>query len=105
MAARLLIYTHAFAPKGGGVESAVMSLATGLRNLSGAGSSGAASVTVVTPTPHGSFDDASLTFDVVRQPSAWRLIGLIRGSDVIHLAGPCFFPLVIGLLLRKPVVV
>jgi glycosyltransferase involved in cell wall biosynthesis len=103
MSTRLLIYAHAFAPKIGGVESAVMSLAMGVAK-SQAGSSDSR-VTVVTPTPRGNFDDASLPFDVVRQPSASRLMRLIRSSDVIHLAGPCFFPLLAGLLFRKPVVV
>jgi glycosyltransferase involved in cell wall biosynthesis len=103
MSTRLLIYAHAFAPKIGGVESAVMSLAMGVAQ-SQAGSS-VKRVTVVTPTPRGEFDDASLPFHVVRQPSAPRLITLIRSSDVIHLAGPCFIPLAMGLLLRKPVVV
>jgi len=103
MATRLLIYAHAFAPKVGGVESAVMSLAMGVAK-SQAGSS-VSGVTVVTATARGEFDDASLPFDVVRQPSAARLMRLIRSSDVIHLAGPCFIPLAMGLLLRKPVVV
>src|ERR1700684_3318192 len=103
MAARLLIYAHAFAPKVGGVESAVMSLAMGVAK-SQAGSS-VTYVTVVTPTPRGELDDASLPFHVVRQPGASRLISLIRSSDVVHLAGPCFVPLAMALLLRKPVVV
>jgi glycogen(starch) synthase len=103
MAIRLLIYAHAFAPKIGGVESAVMSLAMGVAK-SQAGSS-VSSVTVVTATPRGEFDDASLPFDVVRQSSAAGLMSLIRSSDVIHLAGPCFVPMAMGLLLRKPVVV
>jgi len=103
MATRLLIYAHAFAPKIGGVESAVMSLAMGVAK-SQAGSS-VTRVTVATPTPCAEFDDASLPFHVVRQPSAPRLISLIRSSNVIHLAGPCFIPLAMGLLLRKPVVV
>jgi glycogen(starch) synthase len=99
----VLLYAHAFAPKIGGVESAVMSLAMGVAK-SQAGSS-VTRVTVVTPTPRGEFDDASLPFRVVRRPSVPRLVSLIRSSDVIHLAGPCFIPLAMGLLLRKPVVV
>lgn len=105
MGIRILIYTHAFAPKIGGVESAVMSLATGLARLSRSGTSGTSGVTVVTPTPRGDFNDASLPFDVVRQPTVLRLIRLTRTADVIHLAGPCFFPLLAGLLLGNPVVV
>jgi glycosyltransferase involved in cell wall biosynthesis len=103
MPTRVLIYAHAFAPRIGGVESAVMSLARGVAK-SQAGSP-VSWVTVVTPTPRGDFDDASLPFDIVRRPSAWQLIRMMRFADVIHLAGPCFVPLLIGLSLRKPVVV
>jgi glycosyltransferase involved in cell wall biosynthesis len=103
MATRLLIYAHAFAPMIGGAESAVMSLAMGVAK-SQAGSSNPR-VTVATATPRGEFDDASLPFDVVRQPRTSQLMKLIRSSDVIHLAGPCFIPLLMGLSLRKPVVV
>ena len=102
---KVVIYTHAFAPHVGGVESVVMSLATGLANLDAAVNSGTSSITVVTRTARGDFDDASLPFGIVRQPSVWLLVRLIRASDVIHLAGPCLFPLLIGLLLRKRVVV
>jgi glycogen(starch) synthase len=99
----VLLYAHAFAPKIGGVESAVMSLAMGVAKSQGGNS--VTRVTVVTPTPRGEFDDASLPFRVVRRPRAPQLVSLIRSSDVIHLAGPCFIPLAMGLLLRKPVVV
>jgi glycogen(starch) synthase len=99
----VLLYAHAFAPKIGGVESAVMSLAMGVAKSHGGNS--VTRVTVVTPTPRGEFDDASLPFRIVRRPRAPQLVSLIRSSDVIHLAGPCFIPLAMGLLLRKPVVV
>jgi len=99
----VLLYAHAFAPKIGGVESAVMSLAMGVAKSQGGNS--VTRVTVVTPTPRGEFDDASLPFRIVRRPRAPQLVSLIRSSDVIHLAGPCFIPLAMGLLLRKPVVV
>jgi glycosyltransferase involved in cell wall biosynthesis len=103
MATRLLIYAHAFAPKIGGVETAVLSLAMGVAKPQGG--KAAPRVTVVTATARGEFDDASLPFEIVRQPSASRLMKLLRSADVIHLAGPCFIPLLMGLALRKPVVV
>jgi glycosyltransferase involved in cell wall biosynthesis len=99
------MYTHAFAPHVGGVENVAMSLATGLAKLNLAGNSGTPNITVVTRTPRGDFDDASLPFGIVRQPSISLLMRLIRASDVIHLAGPCLLPMLIGLLFRKPVVV
>src|SRR5438094_904010 len=49
--------------------------------------------------------DASLPFRVVRRPSLLELLRLIRAADVIHLAGPSFIPMLLGLFLRKPVVV
>jgi glycosyltransferase involved in cell wall biosynthesis len=105
MATRILIYTHAFAPKIGGVETVVMSLAAGLSRLCGTDGSARIKVTVVTPTPCDGFSDSSLPFRVVRRPGAAQLIRLIRAADVVHLAGPCFLPLLVGLILRKPVVV
>jgi len=81
-----------------------MSLARGL--LAAAECSGfeAPKLTVVTPTPRDQSRDGSLPFRVIRQPSLYQLVGLIRASDVVHLAGPCFLPMLLGLLLRKPVV-
>jgi glycogen synthase len=105
MPARVLIYTHAIAPKIGGVETAVMSLATGLATLSRADGHASPDVTVVTPTPRGQFDDEQLPFRVVRQPSVAQLAHLIRAVDIVHLAGPPLLPLLLGLFFRKPLVV
>lgn len=102
---RILIYTHAFAPMIGGVETVVMSLAKGLAGWKSADASAAAQVTVVTRTPRGGFDDASLPFQVVREPSLRQLLRHIRAADVVHLVGPAFLPMLLGLLLRKPVAV
>jgi len=102
---RVLIYTHVFAPKIGGVETVVMSLATGLAGLKECDGTLSARVVVVTPTQRGAFDDESLPFLMVRQPSLREVTRLIRATDVVHLAGPAFLPLLAALLLRKPVVV
>ncbi|PYV14563.1 MAG: hypothetical protein DMG21_17740 [Acidobacteria bacterium] len=102
---RVLIYTHAFAPKIGGVETVVMSLATGLAGFTNGQGATPVDVSVMTPTPRGTFDDESLPFRVVRQPSLLQKVRLMWGADVIHLAGPAFLPLLVALLLRKPVVV
>src|SRR5438445_73341 len=61
--------------------------------------------TVVTPTPAGEMDDATLPFPIVRCPGVVMLLRLIRAAHVIHVAGPCFLPMLFALLLRKPVVV
>jgi glycosyltransferase involved in cell wall biosynthesis len=97
---KVLIYSHFFAPNIGGVETIVLRLAGGLgehpKDLS---------VTLVTQTPAGSFDDRGLSFKVVRQPSLYKLSQLVRSSNVVHVAGPALSPLVLSLLARKPVVV
>lgn len=96
----LLLYTHAFAPQVGGVQTIVMELARGLAAPLGDGR-----VTVVTPAARGEFDDAALPFRVVRQPGLRELWRLLGQADVIHLAGPAMLPLFLGLLRRKPVVI
>lgn len=103
MAMKVLIYSHSFAPRIGGVETVVMSLATGLAQLNSG--SRPPAVTVVTPTAKEEFDDVSLPFRVVRQPSLRQLLRLIRSADVLHVAGPCILPTIIGVLLGRPVVV
>src|SRR5438876_10714205 len=102
---RVLIYTHSFAPKVGGVESIVMSLATGLASLAPGGEIQPLDVTVVTSSPPVGFDDNQLPFAIVRQPDLSHLVRLIRASDVVHLAGPSFLPLLASQLLRKRAVV
>lgn len=99
---RILIYTHPFAPIVGGAETYAMLLARGLSIFAG---TGAIEVIVATPTPAGDFDDSALPFRVVRRPTLLTLSRLIRKADVLQLVGPCFLPLVISWLLRKPVVV
>ncbi len=105
MPLKLLIYSHPFAPKIGGVETYVMLLAQGLAQASTPAAGGSVQVTVVTPTAADGMVDAALPFRVVRQPGFLALLKLLRDADVIHLAGPCFLPMLIGLALRKPVTV
>ncbi|HXN52961.1 MAG TPA: glycosyltransferase family 4 protein [Candidatus Acidoferrum sp.] len=102
---KLLLYCHFFAPSIGGVENIVLSLARGLVELRSADGLSEFEVTLVTQTPAVSFDDQSLPFAVVRQPTLTRLWSMIRASDVIHLAGPALMPLMLARLARKPVVV
>ena len=59
----------------------------------------------MTPTPAGTMNDAALPFGIVRRPGFVTLIRLLCRADVIHLAGPAFLPMLLGLLLQKPVVV
>ena len=101
---KLLLYSHFFAPSIGGVETIVQSLSKGLAG-SGARGEPKIEVTVVTQTSSGKFDDSSLGFRVVRQPGFLQLVRLIANCDLMHVAGPSLLPMLVGFLLRKPVVV
>src|SRR5271169_4532600 len=99
---KLLIYSHFFAPSVGGVETLVLSLARGLAGLRAASGDPEFEITLVTQTHAGQFDDLSLPFRVVRQPTLIELWVLIRASRVVHVAGPALAPLILGLLARQP---
>ncbi len=102
---RILLYSYAFAPDIGGIETIVLSLANGLALYQAPDGDIGVKLTVVTETPACGMDDSLLPFPVVRRPGFWQLIRLMRGAQVVHLAGPAFLPLVLGLTLRKPVVI
>ncbi len=105
---KILIYGEHFLPLVGGSQTAMALLAEGLANRQAKETNGTPrqlEVTVVTRTPAGKMDDASVPYRIVRQPGFWRLARLVWDADVVHLAGPCFLPLVLGQLMRKPVVV
>lgn len=97
---KLLIYSHSFAPKIGGVETYVMALARGL--ASSAELQQEIKVTVLTESAADGFDDSSLPFFVYRQPKFWSLVALIYHSDAVHIAGPCLLPMLLAWLLRRP---
>ena len=101
----LLLYSHFFLPSVGGTETIVFSIARGLADLRTTSGLSDFEVTLVTQTPADAFDDRTLPFRVLRQPNLVQLWRLIRSSDVIHVAGPALSPLVLGLILRKPVVI
>lgn len=102
---KLLLYAHDWVPTIGGVQTITLELARGLSAWAGAHGSPVVDVTVATPTPANGMNDAEMPFKVVRQPSLRKLLHLIRGADLIHLAGPSLVPMFAGWLLRKPVVV
>jgi glycosyltransferase involved in cell wall biosynthesis len=99
---KILFYTHSFAPNTGGQETIVMLQAQGLTRTSSS-ASGRFELTLATPTPPEGMNDAMLPFRVVRQPSRKTLFHLIREADIVHLAGPALLPMIVGLLLRKPI--
>src|ERR1700682_1285041 len=92
----LVIYSHYFAPSVGGVESIVESLARGLTGYQESNGSTEFEAVVVTNTAAGTFDDHALPFPVVRNPSLLELLRLVRRTQVLHLAGPAFLPLVLA---------
>jgi glycogen(starch) synthase len=99
---RILIYTHPFPPIVGGAERYILLLAEGLSTLIG---QGPIEVIVATATPADGFDDSKLGFRVVRQPSLLKLTKLVHQADIVQLAGPCFLPLFIAWLIKKPVII
>lgn len=102
---KLLLYSHFFAPSIGGVENVVLSLADGLSRLQTPQGACQFNLTVVTQTPAGGHNDAAYPFCVLRRPGFLQLWRAIRNADVLHVAGPAFLPLLLGFLLRKPVVI
>jgi glycogen(starch) synthase len=102
---RLLIYAHAFAPMIGGVETYTRLLAEGLSNGTHNTGKREIEVTVITQTPAKPGCDAEFAFRVVRQPGLLGLAKLIHEATVLQLAGPCLVPMLIALLLRKPIVI
>ncbi len=102
---KLLIYSHYFPPSIGGVETVVLTLASGLAALRPVDGTVEFDVTLVTQTPANHFQDTLLPFQVTRQPTTGKLWQLIKQTDVVHVAGPAVGPVLFGLLARKPVVV
>jgi glycosyltransferase involved in cell wall biosynthesis len=102
---KLLVYSHFFAPSVGGVENIVLSLARGLADMRLADGQPEFDLTIITQTPVSGFDDKSLPFVVVRQPTLIRLWSLIRACDAIHVAGPALAPLLFARLASKPAVI
>jgi glycosyltransferase involved in cell wall biosynthesis len=102
----VLMYTKWFFPVPGGVQTVVRDLAAGLSHWqSPDGTRDPIRVVVVTETESTSGMRDSYPFEVIRRPSLLQLIKLIRGADVIHLAGPVALPLMLALALRKSVLV
>ena len=103
---KVLIYGEYFLPSVGGVQTAVELLARGLATYSGTATElRLIKVTVATNTPRGTMDDRNLPYRVTRNPSLRQLWNLIREADVLHLAGPCLLPMLLGWANRKPVIV
>jgi glycogen(starch) synthase len=103
---KLLIYSHAFAPQVGGIETFVMYLARGLVRSDSKQAANNFTVTVVTQTS-GTEEDVSngTPFRIVRKPGPWELWRLIGNADRVLLAGPAILPLAFALIRRRVVIV
>lgn len=93
---RILVYSPAFAPSVGGLESVVAMLAEGFTRAGH-------EVTVVTTTPASEPDESP--YRVVRRPGPLRLLGLVRSCDVFFQANVSLKGLWPLLLVRRPWVV
>lgn len=104
---KLLIYAEYFLPVIGGVQTSVALLAQGLAERAASDASGdqPRQVTLVTRSAANGMDDSAFSYRIIRRPGFLRLARLIRESDVIHIAGPCFAPLALVWLFKKPAVV
>jgi glycosyltransferase involved in cell wall biosynthesis len=105
---KVLIYGEYFFPVIGGVQTFMDLLARGLSECKRAdllNGSGPIEVTVVTNTSRGQMDDSKLSYRVVRKPSLRELVRLIRESDLVHVEGPAFLPMLISRMSGKPYVV
>jgi glycogen synthase len=102
---KLLLYSHAFPPTFGGIETIVSSLARGLSKPPESANATKIDVTIVTQTPCGNFDDASFPCPIIRQPGFFALARLVRAADIIHTANAALLPMFLSWLLRKPCVI
>jgi len=100
----VLMYSHDWAPSIGGTQKATMTLARGIAGQPG-DAANVSKVTLVTQTPPGEMYDCALPFAIVRRPSIAELIRLITESDVVHLAGPAFVPMLLARIFRKKYVI
>lgn len=94
---KILLSSHKFYPNLGGLETVSALLAREFVRLG-------QEVVVVTQSPGGGGDEA-FPYQVVRQPVAWKLMGLVRWADVVfhnNISLRAAWPL---LLVRRPWVV
>ena len=100
---KILLYSHFWAPSLGGVETVASELSAGLARAEPAKAK-RFEVTLVTDTAAGAFDDRSVPFRVVRQPSLGTWLSELRAADIVELEGPALLPQFLAWILRKRVV-
>lgn len=93
---KVLLYSHAFHPSLGGVETVSLALARGFLDSG-------VECKVVTQTPAGK-DDVAFGFEVVRQPGRQTARSLVRWADVVLFNGASLALQPWVILTRKPFV-
>ena len=101
---KVLVYSKVFLPVTGGIQTVVSVLARGLAERGSLGNE-KIEVTVVTQTEADSRGDLPASYRIVRSPTPLELAGLMRESDVIHIAGAAILPMVLAMICGKPFVV
>jgi glycogen synthase len=101
----VLLYCRDWLPVVGGAQTVSLTLATGLAEWSKSHPSESFEVILATKTSANATYDSQFPFRVVRLPGTRELIRHIRSADVLHVAGPAFFPLLIAQVFRVPTVV
>lgn len=94
---KILLFSHAFYPNIGGIESISLMLANNFNNRKNV------SVIVVTRTKEEG--SKQFPFQVVRTPSLNQIIGLLKWCDVVFENNPCFGMSWPNLLIRRPNIV
>jgi len=102
---KILIYSKAFLPTVGGIQTVVSELARGLSEHGRSDGAERVDVTVVTRTKQRMDADDSLSYRLIRNPTLQRLIKLVQEADIIHVAGPAMLPMALGLVFHKPVII
>lgn len=105
---KILIYSEYFLPVIGGVQTFTDLLAKGLSEANTAivaGDAAQTEATVVTNSRRGEMDDGKLSYGVIRRPTFGKLVRCIREADLVHVEGPCFLPMLVSWMIRKPYVV
>ena len=101
----ILIYSSLWAPSVGGVQSVTNTLARGLAAQSDKDDSDEVEVTVATPSLGVGPGSANEPLRIAGDAGFFRLVRLIRKSDIVHLAGPALLPLLLAWFFRKKAVI
>jgi len=101
----ILIYSSLWAPSVGGVQSVTNTLARGLAGQPDKNDSEDVEVTVATTSQGVGPGSANEPLRIAGDAGFFRLVRLIRESDIVHLAGPALLPLMLAWFFSKKAVI